>query len=100
MGNKLEISIGSYSHKGIKDDNDDCLAYRQPDGYILNNKGIVAAIATGKLFSKTILKGMSKPFVLELPPYQRPTGRSLLLHWLLLCAVKRSVKWSMQNHKP
>jgi ferrous iron transport protein B len=45
--------------------------------YIL---GIVAAIATGKLFSKTILKGMSKPFVLELPPYQRPTGRSLLLH--------------------
>ncbi len=45
--------------------------------YIL---GIVAAIATGKLFSKTILKGMSKPFVLELPPYQRPTGRSLAIH--------------------
>ncbi len=45
--------------------------------YIL---GIVAAIASGKLFSKTILKGMSKPFVLELPPYQRPTLRSLVLH--------------------
>ena len=45
--------------------------------YIL---GIVAAIATGKLFSKTILRGMSTPFVLELPPYQRPTGRSLILH--------------------
>ncbi len=45
--------------------------------YIL---GIVAAIASGKLFSRTILKGMSKPFVLELPPYQRPTLRSLILH--------------------
>ncbi|NQV15767.1 ferrous iron transport protein B [bacterium] len=42
--------------------------------------GILAAIASGKLFSKTILKGMSKPFVLELPPYQRPTMRSLILH--------------------
>lgn len=45
--------------------------------YIL---GVLAAIASGKLFSKTILKGMSKPFVLELPPYQRPTLRSLALH--------------------
>ena len=42
--------------------------------------GVVAAIASGKLFSKTILRGMSKPFVLELPPYQRPTLRSLSLH--------------------
>jgi len=42
--------------------------------------GIIVAISSGKLFSKTILKGMSKPFVLELPPYQRPTTRSLLLH--------------------
>ena len=47
MKDKLEISIGSYSHKGVKDDNDDCLAYRQPDGYILKNKGIVLAIADG-----------------------------------------------------
>lgn len=45
--------------------------------YIL---GVLAAIGTGKLFSKTILKGMSKPFVLELPPYQRPTLKSLVLH--------------------
>ncbi|NQT63173.1 MAG: ferrous iron transport protein B [Candidatus Marinimicrobia bacterium] len=45
--------------------------------YIL---GIIAAIGSGKLFSRTILKGMSKPFVLELPPYQRPTLRSLILH--------------------
>lgn len=45
--------------------------------YIL---GVLAAITSGKLFSKTILKGMSKPFVLELPPYQRPTLKSLALH--------------------
>jgi ferrous iron transport protein B len=42
--------------------------------------GIFIAITSGKLFSKTILKGLSKPFVLELPPYQRPTLRSLGLH--------------------
>lgn len=42
--------------------------------------GIIAAIASGKLFSSSILKGMSKPFVMELPPYQRPTLRSILLH--------------------
>ncbi len=42
--------------------------------------GIIAAIASGKLFSKTFLAGMSKPFVMELPPYQRPTLRSILLH--------------------
>jgi len=42
--------------------------------------GIVAAIASGKLLSKTVLKGFSKPFVMELPPYQRPTLRSILLH--------------------
>lgn len=45
--------------------------------YIL---GVLVAIASGKLFSKTILRGMSKPFVLELPPYQRPTLKSLVLH--------------------
>ncbi len=42
--------------------------------------GILAAIGSGKLFSRTILAGLSRPFVMELPPYQRPTGRSLILH--------------------
>ncbi len=42
--------------------------------------GILVAILSGRLFSKTILSGMSKPFVMELPPYQLPTLRSLLLH--------------------
>ena len=42
--------------------------------------GVVAAILSGKLFSKTVLRGMSKPFVLELPPYQKPKFSSLLWH--------------------
>ena len=47
MKNKLEISIGSYSDKGIKADKDDCLSYKLPDGHALKNKGIVVAIADG-----------------------------------------------------
>jgi len=42
--------------------------------------GIVFAILTGKLFSKTILKGKSLQFVMELPPYHSPKIRSILLH--------------------
>ena len=42
--------------------------------------GILVAIGSGKLFSRTILTGLSRPFVMELPPYQRPTARSLILH--------------------
>ncbi len=42
--------------------------------------GILVAIGSGKLFSRTILTGLSRPFVMELPPYQRPTACSLILH--------------------
>lgn len=42
--------------------------------------GIVLAILSGQLFSKTILKGMSMPFVMELPPYRVPTMKSLTIH--------------------
>ena len=42
--------------------------------------GILLAILIGKLFSVTILKGNSLPFVMELPPYLPPSLRSLLLH--------------------
>jgi len=47
MKHKLEISIASFSDKGIKTDNDDCLACQIPDNYVLKNKGIVVAIADG-----------------------------------------------------
>ncbi|MFN3822122.1 MAG: ferrous iron transport protein B, partial [bacterium] len=35
--------------------------------------GIVVAIIMGRLLSRTLLKGQSVPFVLELPPYRWPT---------------------------
>ncbi len=47
MTNKLAISLGFYSNKGIKADNDDCLSSYIPDNYALKNKGIVVAIADG-----------------------------------------------------
>ena len=42
--------------------------------------GIVLAILMGQLFSKTIFKGESTPFVLELPPYRLPTIKSVIIH--------------------
>ncbi len=47
MNKKLEISLGSYSDKGVKADNDDCLGFLIPDKHPLRNKGIVVAIADG-----------------------------------------------------
>ncbi len=47
MKKKLEISLGSFSDKGIKADNDDCLASQVPESHVLKNKGIVVAIADG-----------------------------------------------------
>lgn len=42
--------------------------------------GIAAAMLTGFLLRKTILRGNPPPFVIELPPYRRPTLRSLWAH--------------------
>ncbi len=42
--------------------------------------GIAAAIATARLFRKTILKPDDAPFVMELPPYRWPTPMSILIH--------------------
>ncbi len=44
--------------------------------------GIVLAIMMALLFRRAIpgLKGRPSPFLMELPPYRRPTGRSVLLH--------------------
>jgi ferrous iron transport protein B len=39
--------------------------------------GFVAAVATAKLLKSSILKSESTPFVLEMPPYRRPTLRGL-----------------------
>jgi ferrous iron transport protein B len=49
--------------------------------WIMYAMGIVVALVVGSIFSRTILKAdQSSAFVLELPPYRRPSMRSLLLH--------------------
>ena len=42
--------------------------------------GIAAAVATGFLMKKTLLKGEATPFVMELPPYRLPRLSNMLLH--------------------
>ncbi len=42
--------------------------------------GVVIAGLSGVLLNKTVLKGESSPFVMELPPYRLPTLRNLVLH--------------------
>lgn len=42
--------------------------------------GIVVAIISAKIFSKTILKGEKSYFLMELPPYRIPTLKGVLIH--------------------
>jgi len=42
--------------------------------------GVLLAIAIGRLFRRTLFRGVSEPFVMELPPYRMPTLRSLFIH--------------------
>lgn len=42
--------------------------------------GILLAVAMARLFSKFLVKGEDAPFVMELPPYRLPTGKSILRH--------------------
>ncbi|MCX7715642.1 MAG: ferrous iron transport protein B [Clostridia bacterium] len=42
--------------------------------------GILLASISGFIFSKTVLKGETPPFVLELPPYRMPTFKSTFHH--------------------
>jgi ferrous iron transport protein B len=42
--------------------------------------GIVLAIAMGRLFRSTLLRGKVAPFVMELPPYRVPMLKGLLIH--------------------
>lgn len=48
--------------------------------FVLYLIGVVVAILTGLILRKTILRGDSAPFVLELPVYHLPTIKSLWLH--------------------
>ncbi|MEW6333107.1 MAG: ferrous iron transport protein B [Thermodesulfobacteriota bacterium] len=42
--------------------------------------GIVLAILMGLVFKKTLFRGESPLFIMELPPYRMPSLRSLLIH--------------------
>ena len=42
--------------------------------------GIIVAILAGLLLKNTLFKGNSVPFVMELPAYRIPSGKSVLLH--------------------
>ncbi|MCK9150369.1 ferrous iron transport protein B [Methanobacterium alcaliphilum] len=42
--------------------------------------GMAVAIIMAFIFKKTVFKGMSAPFVMELPPYRRPTVKGTLIH--------------------
>ncbi len=42
--------------------------------------GIITAIVMGLIFKKLFFKGLSSPFVIELPPYRWPTVKGLLIH--------------------
>ena len=44
--------------------------------------GVVAAIVTAALLKRTLLRGRSAPFVMELPPYRLPTAKSILTRLL------------------
>jgi len=40
--------------------------------------GILVALVMGKIFSKTLFKGESTDFIMELPPYRKPVLRNVL----------------------
>lgn len=40
--------------------------------------GIIVALVMGKIFSKTLFKGESSHFIMELPPYRLPSFRSVI----------------------
>ncbi len=42
--------------------------------------GVILAIAMAKLFRKTLFRGESEPFVMELPPYRWPTAKGTVIH--------------------
>jgi ferrous iron transport protein B len=42
--------------------------------------GIVLAATLAKIFRKTLFRGPSVPFVMELPPYRMPTARGVVTH--------------------
>jgi len=48
--------------------------------FVIYFTGILIAIGVALIFKNTLFKTSDAPFVMELPPYRRPTSRSVLKH--------------------
>ncbi|HZK02341.1 MAG TPA: ferrous iron transport protein B, partial [Anaerovoracaceae bacterium] len=46
--------------------------------FIIYFTGILVALVMGKIFSKTLFKGETTDFIMELPPYRKPVLRNVL----------------------
>ena len=55
-------------------------AWQAPMLWMIYVIGIVLAILCAKLLRLTLFKGEAVPFVMELPPYRRPTFKGLMIH--------------------
>ncbi len=54
--------------------------WRAPVLWLIYFIGILLTIVCAKLLRKTLFRGETVPFVMELPPYRMPTFRGLLIH--------------------
>lgn len=48
--------------------------------FLIYLTGVSAAIVSGFIFKNTMFKGLSSPFVMELPPYRWPALKGALIH--------------------
>ncbi len=55
-------------------------AWQAPVLWMIYVTGILLAIASARLLNRTVLRGPSEPFVMELPPYRIPTAKSIAIH--------------------
>ncbi len=54
--------------------------WRGPMMWLIYMIGIVIAVVAARLLRKTLFRGQTMPFVMELPPYRMPSAKSLALH--------------------
>lgn len=55
-------------------------AWHTPVLFGLYLLGIGLGLIVARILSRSVLAGLATPFVMELPPYRRPTGRSIAIH--------------------
>lgn len=55
-------------------------AWHTPVLFGLYLLGIALGLIVARILSRSVLAGLATPFVMELPPYRRPTGRSIAIH--------------------